>query len=128
ADAPREVVSVASATVARASWGILDDWIDRPVLAVEYSYAGSDFDAGARLADRLRPVAPLWEEIEPMPYLELQKVGDASWAAGRRRYWKGRLLWDLNDDLLETFASRAELMAGTGCGVELVSLGGKIAD
>jgi FAD/FMN-containing dehydrogenase len=130
AEAPREVVSVASATVARSSWGILDDrWIGAPVVDIEFTYAGPDFDAGARLAERFRRVAaPIWEESKPIPYVELQTLGDQAWAAGRRRYWKASLLWDLSDELLETFVSRAEAAAGTGAGVELVSLGGKIAD
>jgi FAD/FMN-containing dehydrogenase len=130
ADAPREVVSVASATVARSAWGILDDrWIDEPVVDIEYTYVGTDLDAGARLADPIRRAATtIWEETKPISYLDLQSLGDEAWAAGRRRYWKASLHWELSDQLVDEFAARAGSMAGTGCGIELVSLGGRIAD
>jgi FAD/FMN-containing dehydrogenase len=128
--APREVVSVASATVARSSWGIVDErWVGRPVVDIEYTVLDAELDEGERLADGLRRAAsPIWQETKPIPYLELQTLGDASWAAGRRRAWKSSLLWELTDEMLDTFVARADAVVGTGAGVELVSLGGRIAD
>jgi FAD/FMN-containing dehydrogenase len=61
-----------------------------------------DLDEGARVLAPLRHFGtPLFDKIGRMPYAVWQGALDVKWPHGRRYYWKGNLLRDLPDDLLD---------------------------
>lgn len=71
------------------------------IVAVAVCWPG-DPAAGERVIAPLRAWrTPLVEMIEPMPYAAWQAAFDAEFPPGRRYYWKGSLLRELADDVIE---------------------------
>ena len=126
--APPELCALVGIGPGRGS-GTLDvDGASSREVYIWYTYSGRNLDEGRRLGGLLQGIAPtLAEQIDVMTYPEVQAAtGDGS-GPGKRHYWKGSLMWELSDDFLDTFVERG-LVAGGGCGIELFSLGGAIAN
>ena len=74
-----------------------------PIVAMALCYCG-DVSKGERAVERLRKFGPpLADMLQPMPYLDLQRMLDASFPAGRQNYWKGSFLKGLSDEAIDTF-------------------------
>jgi hypothetical protein len=73
----------------------------RPAIGVIVCHAGP-LDEGE---DALRPLRefgpPAVDLVEPMPYVELQRMLDASYPSGLRNYWTGDFLSALPEDAIE---------------------------
>jgi len=126
--APPELCALVGIGPGRGS-GTLDvDGASSREVYVWYTYSGRNLDVGRQLGGFLKGLAPtLAEQIDVMTYPEVQAAtGDGS-GPGKRHYWKGSLMWELSDGFLDAFVERG-LVAGGGCGIELFSLGGAIAN
>ena len=67
-----------------------------------------DLAEGERILAPLRSFkTPLMEMIGPMPYVEWQQAFDADFPHGRRYYWKGALMRELNDRVLDAMVEHA---------------------
>lgn len=72
------------------------------MIAILACYAGA-LDEGERAVAALRQFGPpVGDTIAPIPYTTMQTLFDAALPAGRLNYWKGSLMNELNDDLIET--------------------------
>ena len=77
------------------------------MIAIAVCWPG-DLAAGERIiAPLLAFGPPPIHMIEPMPYLAWQQAFDAQFPHGRRYYWKGNLLRELPDDLLDSVVAHA---------------------
>ena len=73
------------------------------VLVLSVCYAGSIGD-GERLLAPLRAFgSPLADQLEPIPYLEIQASIDHLWLRGRRYFWKANFLRELTDAAIDSF-------------------------
>ena len=72
-----------------------------PVVIIAVCYAGA-VEEGERVLQPLREFGPpLAYQVGPMPYTELQKMGDALNPPGLHDYWKGSFLKELSDDAID---------------------------
>jgi FAD/FMN-containing dehydrogenase len=77
------------------------------VAAMAVCWSG-DLAEGARVLEPLRGFgAPVIETIQPTPYADWQRTIDPKYPHGRRYYWKGSLLVDLPDPVLDAIVERA---------------------
>jgi FAD/FMN-containing dehydrogenase len=90
-------------------WPFLPSELRHQQLAsVGYVWVG-DPDEERGLRQALRAIAPpVAEQIEELPYLELQRIDDDLEGHQLRRYWKGHYLRELGDDAIEAFLSRGQ--------------------
>jgi FAD/FMN-containing dehydrogenase len=125
-EAPDRATASAVVGPAPAADWVPAEWHDQPVVLLSWIYHGA-LDEGRRVCAALahagRPVAAAEEEIG---YAELQAYGDGATARCERRYWKGALVDDLPDEVLETILLRGQEPGGHAprCMVELFGLGG----
>jgi FAD/FMN-containing dehydrogenase len=125
--APPELCSLIGLSTGRGA-GRLSDEPGEHDLYVWFAYVGADLDEGRRLAGSLgRAARPTAEQVEIVSYPELQSATGEASGQGRRHYWKGSLMWDPSDAFLDAFLELGPALRG-GCGIELFSLGGAIAE
>ena len=122
ADAPRQATLTADIFTA-------DD--GRPTVLIGYVWVG-DPDEGMAYLPTVRGVGkPGSETVRPMPYLELQSIGDANHVHGKRRYSTGHYLTEVPDAAIEAFLSRGAQDGSDPRGVAgggFQAYGGAIAD
>ena len=108
-------LSATSPRAATFTAGITTDESGRGLAVVGYVWVG-DADEGRSLLPALRALGapagvPLVERVEPMSYLELQRIDDTERGHEKRRYWKGHYLQSLPDEAVAALLAR-----GTGSG------------
>lgn len=91
-------------------------------------YAG-DADEGERVMVPLRTQGPLVADFSgKMPYVEVQRLFDAIYPAGRYRcYWKSHLVTALSDELIEQAVADAEMNPSDRSVSSLWNFGGATA-
>jgi FAD/FMN-containing dehydrogenase len=75
-------------------------------LGLAAMYVG-DPEEGAAVIQPLRDLAPDLDLIQPMPYTTFQAILDAGAPHGKRSYWRGEYLDDLDDEAIDTFVRQA---------------------
>src|SRR5918999_3154674 len=106
------------------------EWRGRPVANVGFVWAGEP-ELDPQLLPPLRALGrPIAERVEPLTYLELQRMDDTLEGHALRRYWKGQYFRSLPDEAIDAF-----LLRGTPDGhgehlpaASLQAYGGAIAD
>ena len=68
--------------------------------------------------------SPLADLIQPMPYIEQQKLLDDTWPPGGNYYWKTSLLSNLSDDAIEVLIEHAARAPSTQSVIALQQLHG----
>lgn len=59
-------------------------------------------DAGDRILKPLREYGtPVEDQIAPIPYLQIQSAGDATFPRGRRYFWKAQFMREITDDAID---------------------------
>jgi hypothetical protein len=81
-----------------------------------------------RLVDRRAALAPLFELVTPIPYVNLQQMFDASAPWGILGYEKGIFLEDLTDGAIDTIASNQPLKTSPMTFTPIFCLGGAVAE
>jgi FAD/FMN-containing dehydrogenase len=77
------------------------------VLGVAVAWVGP-IEAGERVVKPLRGFGqPLADMVAPMPFVDLQRGGDAGFPRGRRHYWKGGFLRRLEDGAIDVLVHHA---------------------
>ena len=100
----------------------------RALVSAGYVWVG-DPEAGLRLLPALRALGrPVTERIEPMPYLQLQRMDDTVEGHALRRYWKGHYLTGLPDAAIDAYVTRGGAGGDLLPGCSLQAYGGAIAD
>jgi FAD/FMN-containing dehydrogenase len=78
-----------------------------PVLAIVVCHCGA-LAEGEKALKPLRTFgAPMTDLIQPMPYVEMQRLFDAGWPPGRLHYWKSNFLRTVSDDAIEMLVAYA---------------------
>ncbi len=71
------------------------------VMVIFISYNGA-VEEGERVLEPLREFgAPVADMVGPMPYVQVQRMMDEAFPAGRQNYWKSNFLKDLGADAIE---------------------------
>ena len=77
--------------------------------AISAFYAGPVDEAECALRPLRQALPPLADQVAPISYVQLQKVGDASFPRGHRFYWKAQFLRQITeaaaDALIDRFPS-----------------------
>ena len=73
-----------------------------PAVAIVFCYCGP-LEEGERLVEPIRTFgSPIFNQLRPMPYLDLISFVDAGTPAGRHYYSKTRSFQQLSDEMIET--------------------------
>jgi FAD/FMN-containing dehydrogenase len=110
----REVLSVYQELTATApeelgAYGVIgtDAESEERIAVIIVCWPGDPVE-GRRVLEPLRQLGePLVEMIGPTPYPDWQRTFDFQWPHSRRYYWKGNLLRDLPDALLDAVVEHA---------------------
>ena len=109
----------------------LNALVDDDGIEVGFAHVGDPDDGLAYLREFSAAVGtPAAERVEPMSYLELQRMQDTPQGHENRRYWKGNYLRSLPDDAVDAILRRGT-EDGSGQHLPAVSVqayGGAIAD
>jgi FAD/FMN-containing dehydrogenase/pimeloyl-ACP methyl ester carboxylesterase len=101
ADAPDEVGGGFALLTAPVEEFVPEPARGQPVVGVILCYAGPVDEA----EDALRPLRefgpPALDAVQPMPYVELQRLIDPSYPSGMRNYWTGDFLSGLPDEAID---------------------------
>jgi FAD/FMN-containing dehydrogenase len=112
-DAPREGTLTADAVTSDG----------RPMAVIGYVWVG-DEKRGREYLRVMRSIGtPLNETVEPMRYLDLQRIADDRHHHGKRRYAAGHYLTELSDAAIDAFLTRGA-PAGDGVDWDQVAGGG----
>jgi hypothetical protein len=79
----------------------------QPVAIVLVAHVGSAAQAEADLAPLRRFGPPAADLVQPMPYVELQKITEPGNPWGQRNYWTADFYRDLPDEAIDTLVGRA---------------------
>jgi hypothetical protein len=107
----------------------------RPVVTTGFVWVGDVAEARTYLETFRRAIpSPVAEQVDEMPYVDLQSIGDERHVRGLRRYSAGHYLTDFNDAAIDAYLARGipsgapdpdwTLMPGGG----FQAYGGAIAD
>ncbi len=102
----------------------------KPVASVGFVWVG-DPEEGQKLLPALRALGkPVAEQVEEMPYLQLQTSGDTAEGHRFRRYFQGHYFDELPDEAIQTMLQRglADGRGEFGPAVSLQAYGGAIAE
>jgi FAD/FMN-containing dehydrogenase len=85
----------------------------RPAFGMVGMYVG-DPEAGARVLQPLKDLAPAVDLIQPLPYTAFQAMMDATAPKGFRSYWRGEYLQAFPDEAIDTFVRHGTDLAEAG--------------
>jgi hypothetical protein len=95
-----------------------------PAVAVIACYCG-DLTEGEKVFKRLRAFgSPMLDEIQPMPFPQMQTLLDAAFPDGNQNYWKSTFLHELSDDAIAVLVEHANRATSPLTGVTIEFYGG----
>jgi len=95
-----------------------------PGVAVIACYCG-EVAEGEQVLKSLRSFgAPLVDEIQPMPFPQMQTLLDAAFPDGNQNYWKSTFLRELSDDAIAVLVEHANRATSPLTGVTIEYYGG----
>jgi FAD/FMN-containing dehydrogenase len=98
-----------------------------PVVGVRVVYHGALKD-GARLVAPLRQFgAPIADDIQPRSYVDVQRLVEPQFPAGRLNYWKANFLDTLSDELIETVVDVFAHAPSHSSSIAFEQMGGAVA-
>src|SRR5262249_3221167 len=87
------------------------------LVALVACYAGA-LDEGERVLASLRHFGePVADTIAPIPYTAMQTLFDTAFPPGRLNYWKGTLMKQLSDELIDAIVEHARKIPSPFSGV-----------
>lgn len=95
-----------------------------PAVGAAICYCGPHDRAETVLKPLREFGVPLVDDIQPIPYLDQQKLLDEAWPPGDQYYWKTSLLSNLTDDAIEVLIAHADKIPGDLSAVALQQLHG----
>ena len=97
---------------------------DIPAVAVIACYCG-DLTEGEKVFKPLRAFgSPMLDEIQPMPFPQMQTLLDAAFPDGNQNYWKSTFLRELSDDAIAVLVEHANRATSPLTGVTIEFYGG----
>jgi FAD/FMN-containing dehydrogenase len=97
----------------------------QPVLGVIVCYTGS-VDDGEKAIKPLLDLNPMVNAVEPMPYVALQAILEASNPPGRQQYWKAEMYPELPDEAMRTLIEKATPPRSKETAIIVQPLGGQV--
>jgi len=95
-----------------------------PAVAVIACYCG-DLTEGEKVFKALRAFgSPMLDEIQPMPFPQMQTLLDAAFPDGNQNYWKSTFLRELSDDAIAVLVEHANRATSPLTGVTIEFYGG----
>ena len=95
-----------------------------PAVAVIACYCG-DLTEGEKVFKQLRAFgSPMLDEIQPMPFPQMQTLLDAAFPDGNQNYWKSTFLRELSDDTIAVLVEHANRATSPLTGVTIEFYGG----
>lgn len=126
-DAPDAFMASAAVVTARPLPFLPESIHGRPLVWVSYTWAG-DLDAGRRFLPELKRTSePLFEDLDVLPYVRLQRLGDESQRHGLRQYARSHFIRSTPDAFIDAFLDRAGASPGGAPSGSITQLGGAIA-
>jgi len=104
-----------------------EDQHGRTAIALIGCYAGETEEGKQALAPIEDMGTPMVYSVDTMPYIELQKVFDASTPDGMRYYGKSQYLTDFPDEAVDIIVKRTENIPGAYSAVWLEPMGGAVS-
>jgi hypothetical protein len=99
----------------------------KPRFSLRAVYNGAITD-GARAVQPLRAYGqPLLDDIEPRPYLEVQRMIEPIFPPGRLNYWKANFVDSLSDELIDVLVGAIARAPSPYSMIALEPMGGAIA-
>jgi FAD/FMN-containing dehydrogenase len=95
-----------------------------PAVAAGVCYCGPTDQAEAVLKPLKEFGSPLADSVQPIPYIEQQRLLDDAWPPGDQYYWKTSLVSNLSDDAIEVLIEHAAKAPGPLSAVALQQLHG----
>ncbi len=84
--------------------------------------------AGEEAVRKLRGFgSPIADEIRPRSYLEVQRLVDPNFPAGRLNYWKAHFLAELSDDVIDLVVEAFRRVPSRYSGIAFEHMGGAVA-
>lgn len=124
---PDELTTIAVLLTAPPAPFIPAAFQGKKAVAIAVCYSGSDLEAGKKV---LEPILSLGEPsvnlVQPMPYMALQSMLDASAPSGILNYWKSAYLTSLGKESIDTLISRFEIVPSPLTAIHLHLLGGAL--
>ena len=100
----------------------------KPIVGMIICWTG-DHEEGERVIAPIREAAqPVMDMVQPMPYVALQSMLDASGPHGTRAYMKAEFLDDLNDEAIAKLVKYGASRPGPLVQLLLEPMGGAISD
>jgi FAD/FMN-containing dehydrogenase len=99
----------------------------RPMVALSAAYFGNAQAAERALAP-IRDTGPLVDTFGATSFVELQGSQDDYYGWGNRNYWKGLLLTDLGDALIDVFVEELAKAPGVSCAFGVMAMGHAVGD
>lgn len=97
-----------------------------PIVAINVCWSG-DIEQGQAYLRPLRNFGrPLLDTIAPMPYVDLQRMVDATSPPGNRYYWRSVDFGPLTDQVIETVVEHASRITSPMSSVPIYHLGGAV--
>src|SRR5712691_3164309 len=85
-------------------------------------------DEGEEVLRGLRGFGSLFaDQVRPRPYLEIQRLVDASFPPGRLNYWKAHFLAELSDDVIDLAVDAFRSAPSPYSNIALEPMGGFVA-
>jgi len=127
ATAPNDLTTIAILRKAPAAPFLPPEVRGTPVLIIALCYAGP-VEEGQRVIRPLDALGqPLVDLIGPMPYLDMQRFGDGSWAPGYQNYWKSHYLVGLSDGAIDTLVAHAERISSPLSDMKIAHMQGAVS-
>jgi FAD/FMN-containing dehydrogenase len=127
--APRELTTAITMRKAPAAPFLPKEWHGRPIIGMVACHSGTDL---ARAAMDLAPMRgfrkPIVDVVVEKPYLEQQRMLDATQPKGLHYYWKSEFVPRLDGGLLSVAAERAALQTSPMSQLILFHIGGALSE
>lgn len=124
ANAPEDLTTLLVFTVATPTPTLPPELWGVPVIGMMFCCSGSAQQEDAVLGPIRRFGTPLFSQIEPTPYPQLQRMLDAGSPAGLRNYWKAGFLNGLDDDAVATIVEHCHRGTMPGIMLEIFQFDG----
>jgi FAD/FMN-containing dehydrogenase len=127
ADCTDDLTTLVVERKAPAVNGMPPDLVGERVLVITGCYAGSADEGEEAMRPLKRFGAPILDICEPRPFIEYQRMFDASFEAGWHYYFRSCDVAELNDDIIDLMVEHARRIESPISSVGLWQMGGAVA-
>jgi FAD/FMN-containing dehydrogenase len=112
-EAPDELSTACVVLTAPPEEFVPDHLKGQAAMGMAVIYVG-DPEAGVRVVQPLKDLAPELDLIQPMPYTAFQAILDPAFPHGLRSYWRGEYMNSLSNEAISAFTAHAPTVQAAG--------------